>query len=91
MNLSKKLPIICLIVMSLLLQSCIKNFQELGEKLENELILEIATDLLFNIAAIQFIDENTQLAPANITVEWDNIPVVVTPTITDNCDTDIHK
>ncbi|MEO0340864.1 MAG: hypothetical protein AAF242_16845, partial [Bacteroidota bacterium] len=53
----------------LLLSSCISDFLDLADTLEEDLIFEISTDLLYNIASLQVVDEDNQTSPSNITVE----------------------
>jgi len=64
----KTLSALMLISMTTL-TSCIQDFINLGDTLSEDVTFEIATDLLYNIAAIQFFDESNGGAPANIQVE----------------------
>ncbi len=53
----------------IMLNSCISDFTNLADTLEEDLIFEISTDLLYNIASLQVVDEMDQTSPENVIVE----------------------
>lgn len=51
------------------LSSCIQNFQDLSDTFENDLKLELSTDLLENVASLQFINNQNRSLPLGLSVE----------------------
>lgn len=58
-----------LLLITISLSSCIQDFNDLSDTLENDLNLELANDLLQNVAALQFIDNQSRTAPVGLSVE----------------------
>lgn len=60
---------VLLLIISISLNSCLQNFQDLSDTFENDLNLELSTDLLENVASLQFVNNQNRTIPTGLSVE----------------------
>ncbi|MEM6379566.1 MAG: hypothetical protein AAF705_15275, partial [Bacteroidota bacterium] len=58
-----------IIIIAISLSSCLQNFNDLSDTIDNDLNLELSNDLLQNVAALQFINNRTRTTPLGLSVD----------------------